>query len=340
MKNFFKNQFINFTAIFVLTAVLLVVPSGFSGCGIILGADSGDVESLTFASQNNYERNDILVDADNYANYTETSPPIVPQAINETESDETETSVDIPAPTTENTPPQPTQNKEETVRISFLAAGDNIMHLNMINDAQERAKDGEKFNFKDMYRDIADIVKAADISLVNVETPIAGDEFAYDGYPMFNTPKENGFALVDIGFDIITIANNHMLDKWEKGYMNHIEFWEKQPVLLIGGFKDQEDFENIRIYSKNGVSIAFLSYTYGTNGMFLPVGSKMVIPLIDAATIERQVKAARPLADLLFVVMHWGDEDRFEANLSQRSLAQTMVGFKPVFISPVHYDKQ
>ena len=116
-----------------------------------------------------------------------------------------------------------------------------------------------------------------------------------------------------------------MLDKGAKGYMNHIEFWEKQDVLLIGGFKNQEDFENIRIYKKDGVSIAFLSYTYSTNGVNLPANSKMIIPFHDAATVERQVKAARPLADLLFVVMHWGDENIFTANLAQRNLAQIMV---------------
>jgi poly-gamma-glutamate synthesis protein (capsule biosynthesis protein) len=169
-------------------------------------------------------------------------------------------------------------------------------------------------------------VKSYDIALVNVETPIAGDEFKYDGYPNFNTPKENAFALMDIGFNIINTANNHMLDKWEKGYQNSIEFWSRQKnAFEIGSFRNKEDFETLRVYKKDGVSIAFLSYTYSTNGMTLPAGSTMVIPYIDHATIERQVKAARPLADLLFVVMHWGDEDSFTPNQQQRTLAQMMV---------------
>lgn len=211
----------------------------------------------------------------------------------------------------------------DETRLKFLAAGDNIIHAVMIEDAQERAKDGEQYNFKDMYAYIADIVKSADISLVNIETPFAGDEFEYTGYPNFNTPKENGFALADM-FDIVNIANNHMLDKGEQGYINHINFWESRNKLFIGGFKDGQDFENVRIYNKDGVSIAFLSYTYGTNGMILPDGSKMVVPLIDKHIIERQIKQARPLADLLFIVMHWGEEDIFTPNKWQRSLAQMM----------------
>jgi len=347
MKNKFK--IINAAIACIFITVLFSGLTVISGCGTLLGMDSDDGEELTFASKSNYERNDILADAienpntvrdNNKINIGQT-PEISqindsqPEQAGETDKIENQTVPDsvisentvntdaIPADTTDM---QANNIKDGTVRLKFIAAGDNIMHSNMIDDAKERVKDKENFNFKDMYKDIASIIKSSDIALVNVETPIAGDEFAYSGYPMFNTPKENGFALTNIGFNIINIANNHMLDKWEKGYINNIDFWESQQnVLLIGGFKDEEDFENIRIYEKDGVSIAFLSYTYGTNGMYLPKESKMVIPYIDDATVERQVKAARPLADLVFVVMHWGDEDIFAPNQWQRSLAQMMV---------------
>ena len=325
-----KIKIIDIAAVFILAVILLAV----SSCGMLnIGSDSDDYEDLTFASKNNYERNDILIAPDKTTAATQghdTDIISVPDELTElTESTEIETETETENQMGPNSvtvePPEQATAKDGTVRLSFIAAGDNMMHLNMIDDAKERANPGENFNFKVMYKDIADIIKSKDIAFVNVETPIAGDEFKYDGYPMFNTPKENGFALVDIGFDIINIANNHMLDKWEKGYMNHITFWENQNVFMIGGFKDIEDFENIKIYEKNGVSIAFLSYTYGTNGMILPAGSQMVIPYIDDATIERQIKTARPLADLLFVAMHWGDENIFTPNQRQRSLAQMMI---------------
>ena len=330
MKNKFKIT--NAAIVFILAAVLIAVLANISGCGIITSTDldSDDGEDMTFASKNNYEKNDIVADGQTpeVPRINDTQPE-EPGEINKFDDNENKTVPETAANTTEAPAnPQETQptDKDGTVRLKFIAAGDNIIHSNMIDDAKERVKGNENFNFKDMYKDIADTIKASDIALVNVETPIAGDEFAYSGYPMFNTPKENGLALTDIGFDIINIANNHMLDKWEQGYINNIDFWESQKnVLLIGGFKDQEDFENIRIYNKDGVSIAFLSYTYGTNGMYLPAGSKMVIPIIDDATVERQVKAARPLADLLFVVMHWGAEDSFTPDQWQRSLAQMMV---------------
>ena len=205
----------------------------------------------------------------------------------------------------------------DEARLRFIAAGDSIIHAVIIEDARERG------GFTDMYAPVRNIIKSADISLINVETPIAGEQFEYAGYPRFNTPKENGYALAEL-FNIINIANNHMLDCGEAGYANHIEFWESQDVLLIGGFKRTQDFENVRVYAKNGVSIAFLSYTYGTNGISLPEGSEMLVPVIDERVIERQIKQARPLADLLFVVMHWGEEDEHEPSKYQRGLARLM----------------
>jgi len=310
MENFYMGKIIKALAVFIFIAGIAC----FSGCGVIAGTVAGDAEDLTFASRGDYTRNDILVDGESHGQNQNPTKEIPPQDFSG-ESENNGNNVN---------PAEPPPNDDGPARLSFLAAGDNIMHMVMIEDAHARASGGEDFNFIDMYKDVAHIIKAADIALVNAETPIAGGEFGYSGYPMFNTPEENGRALVGLGFDIINLANNHMLDKGEKGYKNHLDFWDAQPVLHIGGFRDREDFESVRIYEKNGVSIAFLSYTYSTNGMTLPSGSAMVIPLDDAAVIERQVKAARPLADLLFVVMHWGDEDAFSANSTQKNLARMM----------------
>lgn len=232
------------------------------------------------------------------------------------------------------------------LRLSFLAAGDNIIHGNIYDDAKLRAKDGETYRFIDMYADIADLVRNADISLVNQETPIAGSEFKVSGYPNFNSPPEAGQAMIDLGFDIIALANNHMLDKGEKGYINSINFWkEKTSVLSVGAYTDSEDYENIRVYEKKGVKIAVLNYTYGTNGMVLPKSSKMIIPMIDKNVITRHVTAAKKIADLVFVVMHWGAEDAFEPIYDQKDIAQhladlnvdVIIGMHPHVIEPIKW---
>ncbi len=210
-------------------------------------------------------------------------------------------------------------------RIRFLAAGDNIIHENVFLDARSRAGDGEKYNFINMYDGIAEMVAEADIAFINQETPICGDEMGIFGYPNFNSPEAAGDTLIDLGFDIVNIANNHMLDRKEQGYKGALEYWHEREdkVLMIGGYTDKADYENIRVIEEQGVKIALLSYTYGTNNMYLPTGSTLYIPYIDKPEITRMIDKAEEIADLVFVVMHWGN-DSGGITGTQRDLAAAL----------------
>ena len=232
--------------------------------------------------------------------------------------------IQTPAPGTSSVTAKPKVPGE--TRISFLAAGDNIIHENVFLDARSRAVSGEKYNFVDMYDGVADIIKDADIAFINQETAICGDELGVSGYPNFNTPEAVGDTLIDLGFDIVNIATNHMMDKKEKGYRNSLDYWHQRDndILMIGGYYNKEDYENIRIYEEQGVSIAFVTYTYSTNGMNLPSGSAMYIPYINEAEIVRMTKKADDIADLVFVVMHWGVENSFSVSAEQKKLAKAI----------------
>ena len=237
------------------------------------------------------------------------APGADPAPSDTTASGNTGTTETTAATTTAGTTaPEKTSTQSSDGVIHFIAAGDNIIHENVYTDARNRAKDGQDYDFIDMYTDIADFVKSADLAFVNQETPLGGDELGISGYPNFNGPQAAGKALVDLGFDIVNIATNHMLDKKEAGLKGHIDFWNSQPVTLLGGYYDKDDYENIRVVEKNGIKIAFLTYTYGLNGMTLPASSKLYIPLIDSAEITRMIGKAKNLADMVFVVMHWGTD--------------------------------
>ncbi len=228
----------------------------------------------------------------------------------------------------EETTHTPTVSIPGETRISFLAAGDNIIHEKIFTDARNRAKDGEKYNFIDMYDGISDMVKNADIALINQESPICGDELTISGYPNFNSPEAVGDTLIELGFDIVNVANNHTLDKLERGYKGTLDYWHERDddILMIGGYYNREDYENIRIIEEQGISIALISYTYATNTPSLPAGSEMVIPYINETEIVRMTKEAKKLADLVFVVMHWGgeDENSFTPSKSEYSLAESI----------------
>jgi len=239
-------------------------------------------------------------------------------------------SVNVPTTDAGNVTPDQTEAPVTTAApkdtvYSFLAAGDNIIHEAVYTDAHKRAENGTGYNFLPMYDGIADLIKDADISFVNQEGPIAGIKYGISGYPNFNAPDEAGQTLVELGFDIVNIANNHMLDKWESGLLATIDYWETKDVLLLGAYRDQADYDSIRVYTcPDGTKIAFLSYTYGTNGMKLTSGSKHIIPWIDPDDITRQVRLAKEVGDLVFVSIHWGTESSFEETGEQHTLAQLM----------------
>lgn len=233
----------------------------------------------------------------------------------------------------------------DETRLSFIAVGDNILHSAVIEDGARHAAEGEEYSFDYIYDPVRDAVSSADIAFVNQETPMGGKNLGYYGYPNFNGPQEAGDALVRAGFDVVCIATNHMADVRSAGLEGTVSYWKKQPVTLIGGFENQEDYETIRVHEKDGVKIAFLAYTYGTNGMTLETSSSYVIPLIKENDIRRQVAAAKEVGDLVFVNMHWGTDSSFTVTDEQKYYAQLLadlgvdviIGEHPHVLQPMEW---
>ena len=218
--------------------------------------------------------------------------------------------------------PEP-EHVPEVFKVSFAAVGDNIIHDTVLSAAKKISPD---YDFKPMYENVADIISGADIAYINQESPFAGQERVYSGYPLFNSPDKVGYDLVELGFDVINLANNHMLDRGTSGYRRTVEFWKQQKdVTYIGGFESKEDYDNIRVIEKNGITMAFLSYTYGINLAF--DGSDMYVPVATDAEIDRQTRLARELADVVIVSVHWGREhwnDNLEPDDVQKRQMQIM----------------
>jgi len=239
-------------------------------------------------------------------------------------------------------PSEPIENNAR--EISFIACGDNITYGT--KDARSKAvPGGRSLNFKPQYARVAEKIANADISFINQECVMAGEGYPIRYYPMFNVPQELGLDLVELGYDVINIATNHMLDAGTSGLEATIDFWEEQDVLMIGGYRNEEDFDNIRILEKDGIKFAFLSYTYATNGLVKASSSPLVIPYINDEDIIRQTALARDTADFIFVSMHWGDEYTFKPNAEQKRVAQLLadcgvdaiIGHHPHVIQPVEW---
>ncbi len=240
--------------------------------------------------------------------------------------------------------PTPTET-----RLSFVAFGDNVIHGAIMEDGKRHAGEGEEYDFTYIYDNVRDVIEAADIAYINQETPMGGKTLGYTGYPYFNGPQEMGDALIEIGYDIVCIGTNHLADYSDKGMIGTLDYWDKQPVTYIGGYRNQEDYDNIRIHEVDGVKIALLSYTFTNEkniygGKGVSKGSELVIPYFNEADIRRQTAKAKELADLVFVNMHWGNEN-FTLTAQQKQYAQILaecevdvvIGQHPHVLQPIEW---
>jgi poly-gamma-glutamate synthesis protein (capsule biosynthesis protein) len=226
----------------------------------------------------------------------------------------------------------------------MIAVGDNLIHLELIKNAKTETED--VFDFDKYYTEIAPLVKEADLAFINQETLIAGKEFGYSGYPLFNGPKDIGRTIVRLGFDVVNHATNHAMDKGEGAVLEVIDFWDKQEeVLMLGLAPSEERRRDIarNIIERNNIRVGFLAYTYGTNGIPLPKGKPYLVSLIDTDLMAKEIDALRPLCDILVVSMHWGSEYDPVPTARQEELARFLslrnvdlvIGHHPHVLQPL-----
>jgi poly-gamma-glutamate synthesis protein (capsule biosynthesis protein) len=201
--------------------------------------------------------------------------------------------------------------------LTFVAAGDNLFHETIINTSLVNGV----YNFDSIYTPVKDIIENADLAFINQETVMGGASFGYSGYPAFNTPQSLAGTLARTGFDIVNQANNHAMDMGRAGLYATLDLWDTiEGITVIGARKAGE---SMRIISANNITLGFLSYTYGLNGLSLPRDNPNLVSLINRNTMTREIEALRPLCDFLVVSMHWGEEYMLiEPSAGQISLAQ------------------
>lgn len=222
---------------------------------------------------------------------------------------------------------KPSDPLRQPVSITILGAGDNLIHDVIYEQAKARAG-GKGYDFGPVYARIVPQIKAADIAVINQETILADKIAPPSGYPLFNSPTELGDEMVDIGFDVINHGNNHILDLGEKGIKETLDYWAQKPVAVVGAYRNDADRENIRIVEAKGIKTAHIGITEMTNGLSLPKNSDYrLIYASNTPLIERLIKKAKSMADVVVISVHWGDEDTFHLTENQKQLAQNMVNW-------------
>lgn len=229
--------------------------------------------------------------------------------------------------------------------INIVMVGDILLHTPVAESGMQ--EDGG-YNFDAVFENVKDEITAADLAIVNQEVIIGGEELGITGYPSFNAPYELGDALVDAGFDVVLHATNHALDKGSKGIKNCLNFWESSyPDIAVLGINEnqEEPGSNIYVYEQDGISVAILNYTYGTNGIPMPTDMPFAVNLLDEKKVTEDLKRSEELADFIIICPHWGTEYRLMPSAEQERWtniflengADLVIGTHPHVIEPIEW---
>ncbi len=228
---------------------------------------------------------------------------------------------DVPA----DVPPveQAVYLKPEPIKARIALAGDIMVHSDQLAYAYDRQTG--TYSFAGVFDEVAQYLGAADITIANLETTLAGRDRGYSGYPKFNSPEEILLSLREAGVDVLTTANNHSMDRGEYGVLKTIEHLDKAGILHTGTFASADSRREPLIIDVKGIRLGILSYTYGTNGLPVPWGREYLVNLLDIQQVKQDITVMREKgADLIIVSPHYGVEYRRTPGERERQMVEEL----------------
>lgn len=207
---------------------------------------------------------------------------------------------------------------------TIVSFGDALCNKPVSNAAYD--EETGIYDFSPMFQYVEKYFQNSTINIGDCESPMAGGEIGYSGYPKFNAPEHLAIDLQELGVNIMTTANNHTLDKGFSGLSSTLHFLDNAQIAHVGTARTEEEQNTILFKNLNGIKTAFLAYTYGTNGIPVPKDKEFCVNFIDKDLILKQIKQAKKEgAELIVVSMHWGVEYQTTENAQQDELAEFLI---------------
>ncbi len=239
-----------------------------------------------------------------------------------------------------------TIDTKEVYTSSMVMVGDALIHSAVYN----AHKSGNNYNFTNIFKYTKDIFQSYDLAYYNQETILGGKQLGLSHYPQFNSPQEVGDAFIDAGFDLVSLATNHTLDRMYdcglKAITNSRNYWnEKEGIIAAGSYTSNEEREKLQIGESNGITYTLLSYTMSTNGIPVPSGKDYVVDVYSKEKVKKDVLRYKDKVDVIMVAMHWGNEYQHYPSTSQKETAKYLaslgvniiIGAHPHVIQPIDF---
>lgn len=235
------------------------------------------------------------------------------------------------------------KDTKKEMSASLIMVGDALIHSSIYMDAKTSTG---SYDFRPMLEKIKPIVSKYDLKYYNQETVLGGVELGLSNYPRFNSPYEVGDAFIDAGFNLVSLATNHTMDKGEQGVLNSLSYWGKQQnILTAGSYKSFEDRDRKVIKEINGIKYAFFSYTTWTNGLETPTGKEYLNNVYNEELAKNDIERVKDEVDIIIVAMHWGTEYSKGISDSQVEIANYLsslgvdiiIGSHPHVVEPIEF---
>lgn len=236
----------------------------------------------------------------------------------------------------------PRQDNPPYQQVSLLFMGDIMQHMPQVEAAWNDSL--QKYIYDSCFTYIKPVISSYDLAIANLETTLAGKPFS--GYPAFSSPDELVVGMMNAGIDLAGTANNHCCDRGGHGLKRTVGILDSLGLDHFGTYNDMDSYsrENPKMIRKNGISLAFLNYTYGTNGIPVPEGT--VVSLIEKERIRQDLEKAKDsLPDKIIIFIHWGEEYQREPNAYQKDIAEfcfengadIIIGSHPHVLQPMEW---
>lgn len=207
--------------------------------------------------------------------------------------------------------------------ISVLFLGDIMQHDEQLRSAHIQGTDtmlAASYDYSSYFRYVKPLIDEADFTVANMEFCLGGPP--YTGYPSFSAPESLAEEAAGAGIDLFLCANNHICDRGGRGLLSSIGEYERIGVPFTGIYRDSTAEADWNPYITNirGISIAFVNFTYGTNGIKVP--PPLIVNRMDGDEVRRAIDRARTSgADIIIALPHWGQEYVTEPSARQREWA-------------------
>lgn len=226
----------------------------------------------------------------------------------------------------------------DTISITFI--GDVMQHGKQLRSALTEGADPdlpESYDYSHAFMHIGKQLRKADMAVANMEFPTGMPP--YSGYPIFSTPESIAWEAQRSGIDLFLLANNHILDKGKRGFLSTLETYDDMGIRYTGAYRDSthKQRENPAFFNINGIRVAVLNFTYGTNGFSIP--QPCVVNLMDSLRVKEDIAKARKMgADIIICTPHWGEEYQLRPSVHQKKWAKMLLreGVKVIIGSHPH----